>query len=271
MFPFTTFFASFSPFFLREKREQLSLWRGMGYYFSVWGIVTLCIILISILAGWVFITPERVTQWSAKIPEFSVTIQDGILTETGLPEDPFIPVDEQDFIIFVSKTLTEIPADKERKGGIYILKDHVAILQSEWVWEKEQKINYADMPELKNTHFDRAILSQKIITELSEIKRIASIVVTFVIFFISLMVAVWYCVWSFFWGLFVWLISRTQKIPFTYEQAVGFVLSVFFPVLLLSFLLMAVWIWFPFFMTVLFLLMLWYNHLSFYKAAHETK
>jgi len=76
MFPFNTFFASFSPFFLRNKRETLSLGRGMGYYFSVWGIVILITILISIVAGWIFVTPERVIQWSVKIPEFSVTIQE---------------------------------------------------------------------------------------------------------------------------------------------------------------------------------------------------
>ncbi len=113
MFPFNTFFASFSPFFLRKNRDHLSLGRGMGYYFSVWGIAMLLVILISIVAGWIFVTPERVTQWSTNIPEFSVTIQDGILTETGLPEDPFIPIDDKDFIIFVSKTLTEIPEDKK--------------------------------------------------------------------------------------------------------------------------------------------------------------
>ncbi len=72
-------------------------------------------------------------QWSGKIPEFSVTIKDGILTETGLPQEPSTLVDQKDFIIFVSKTLTEIPADKERKQGIYILKDHASIIQSEGV------------------------------------------------------------------------------------------------------------------------------------------
>ncbi len=103
----------------------------MGYYFSVWGIVTLMVILLSVIAGWIFITPERVTQWSAKIPEFSVTIQDGILTETGLLEDPSVLVDEQDFMIVVSKTLTQLPPDEQKNAGIYILKDHIAILQSE--------------------------------------------------------------------------------------------------------------------------------------------
>ena len=113
MFPFNTFFGSFSPFFLRKNRDYLSLGRGMGYYFSVWGIVTLLIIFISVIAGWIFVTPERAAQWSEKIPSFSITIQDGILTETGLPEEPSTLVDGKGFIIFVSKTLTEIPADKQ--------------------------------------------------------------------------------------------------------------------------------------------------------------
>jgi hypothetical protein len=85
----------------------------MGYYFSVWGIVILITILVSIVAGWIYVTPERVLQWSEKIPAFSVTIQDGILTETGLPEEPSTLVDDKGFIIFVSKTLTEIPIDKQ--------------------------------------------------------------------------------------------------------------------------------------------------------------
>jgi membrane protein YdbS with pleckstrin-like domain len=48
----------------------------MGYYFAVWGIVTLFTIVMSLLVIWIFITPARVAQWSAKIPEFSVTIQE---------------------------------------------------------------------------------------------------------------------------------------------------------------------------------------------------
>jgi len=113
MFPFNTFFASFSPFFLRKNRDHLSLGRGMGYYFSVWGIIILLTILISIIAGWIYVTPERVAQWSEEIPSFSVTITDGILTETGLSEEPSTLIDDKGFIIFVSKTLTEIPADKQ--------------------------------------------------------------------------------------------------------------------------------------------------------------
>lgn len=267
MFPFNTFFASFSPFFLRNKREELSLWRGMGYYFAVWGIITLFTIVMSLLVVWIFITPVRVAQWSAKIPEFSVTIQDGILTETGLTEDPYIPVDDQWFMVFISKTLTEIPEDKKRTSGIYILRDHVTILQAEWAGEKEQKISYIETPELKNLQFNKSILSRDIVSELPSIKRIASIVIMFTVFFVHIMVAIWYCVWSFFWWLVVWLFSRRQKNPFTYEQAVGFVLSVFFPVSIVSILLLVLWVWFPFFMTLLFLLALWYNHLSFYTGS----
>ncbi|MEI6711617.1 MAG: hypothetical protein WCK88_05555 [bacterium] len=87
----------------------------MGYYFSIWGIIALFIIIVSIIAGWILVTPERVMQWSGKIPSFSVTVKDGILTETGLPQEPSTLVDQKDFIIFVSKTLTEIPPDKQRK------------------------------------------------------------------------------------------------------------------------------------------------------------
>lgn len=269
MFPFNTFFASFSPFFLRKNWAHLSLWRGMGYYFSVWGILMLLIIILSIIAGWIFVTPERVAQWSGKIPSFSVTIKDGILTETGLLEEPSVLVDEQDFMIFVSKTLTEIPADKERKGGIYILQDHMSILQSEWIGAKEQKIKYSDTPKLKNAHFDKTLLSQKIVAELPTIKRIASIFLACMVFFTASIVALWYCAWTFFWWLFIWLFSRRQKHPFTYEQAVVFVLSVFFPVSIVSMLLMVLWVWFPFFMTILFLFALWYNHLSFYKEDRQ--
>jgi uncharacterized membrane protein len=96
---------------------------------------------------------------------------------------------------------------------------------------------------------------------------VASMIIIFMVFFIHIMVAVWYCAWSFFWWFVVWLFSRRQKTPFTYEQAVGFVLSVFFPVMILSFVLMALWVWFPFSMTLLFLLTLGYNHLSFYSES----
>lgn len=113
MFPFNTFFASFSPFFLRNRRDTLSLGRGMGYYFSLWGAVLLLIAILSIGWGWLFVTPERALLWSEKIPPFSITLQDGLLIETGLPEDPFIFIDEKDFTLFVSKTLTEIPTDKQ--------------------------------------------------------------------------------------------------------------------------------------------------------------
>gem|GEM_PF-5884660 len=40
--------------------------------------------------------------------------------------------------------------------------------------------------------------------------------------------------WSFFWGLLVWGFSQNQKIPLTYEESVVFVLSTFFPVFILS-------------------------------------
>jgi hypothetical protein len=79
------------------------------------------------------VTPERVSQWSEKIPEFSVTVKDGIITETGLPEDPFIFVYEKDFMIFISKTLTEIPTDKQGRDGFYILRDRATIIQSQGV------------------------------------------------------------------------------------------------------------------------------------------
>ncbi len=135
--------------------------------------------------------------------------------------------------------------------------------------QKTQVITYTEAPELKNAHFDRTLLVQKIISELSSIKQIANMIIAFMVFFMGIMVAIWYCAWSFFWGLIVWLLSRTSKNPFTYEQAVGFVLSVFFPVFLISILFMIVGISFPFSMTLLFLLMLGYNHLSFHKEQPE--
>ena len=216
-----------------------------------------------------FVTPERVAQWSEKIPSFSVTITDGILTETGLSEEPSTLIDDKGFIIFVSKTLTEIPADKQWQQGFFILKDRAIISQTEQVGQKTQVIQYSEVPELKNSHFDKALLSQKILSELTAIKRIASMIVAFVIFFIGIAMAIWYCAWSFFWGWMVCLFYLKHKNSFTYEQAVAFVLSVFFPVILLSILLVIAWVSFPFSMTLLFLLMLWYNHLSFHKETEQ--
>ncbi len=81
-------------------------------------------------------------------------------------------------------------------------------------------------------------------------------IIACVVFFVGSAVAIWYCAWSFFWGLVVWLFALKQKNPFTYEQAVGFVLSVFFPVLLVSIFMMVSLVSFPFSTTILFLLML---------------
>ncbi|MEI6711616.1 MAG: hypothetical protein WCK88_05550 [bacterium] len=86
------------------------------------------------------------------------------------------------------------------------------------------------------------------------------------VFFACIVVAIWYCAWSFFWGLFIWLFSLRQANTFTYEQAVGFVLSVFFPVILVAILMMFSQVSFPFSTTFLFLLALGYNHLSFYSS-----
>ncbi len=112
------------------------------------------------------------------------------------------------------------------------------------------------------------MLVQKIVTELSAIKRITAMIVTFTFLFAGIMVAVWYCVWCFFWALFVWLISKSasRQNPLQYEQAVGFVFYMFFPVTFIAFILLLAGFSFPFSTTLLFLVADGYNHLSFHPS-----
>lgn len=271
MFPFTTFFGSFSPFFLRKNRHQLSLGRGIGYYFTLWGWVILLGIIASIIALQIWVTPQRISEWSAHIPEFSMTIQDGILMETGLPEDPFELINTSEFIVYVSRMETEIPVEKQNRVGLFILKDKIIVSEAETVGRKEQTIKYSEMWEVSNIHLDKKVLTEKIMTHLGEIKKWLSIAVACMILFFGIWVALWYMAWSYFWGLLVWAFSQNKKIPLTYEESVVFVLSTFFQIFVLSILLI-IWlgIWFPFLMSFLFLLMLGYNHLSFHTEPEET-
>lgn len=100
------------------------------------------------------------------------------------------------------------------------------------------------------------------------IKRIAAMIVAFTLLFVAMLLAVWYCIWCFFWAFFVWLISKTTNHhdPLQYEQSVGFVFFTFFPVILVSYILLFVGFSFPFSMTLLFLAAFGYNHLSFAKT-----
>lgn len=269
MFPFNTLFSSFSPFFLKKNWDLFSLWRAMGYYFATWWVVLLTFASISVTLLWFFVTPEVVSRWLQHIPVFSFTTKDGILTETAFSEDPFVLVDQPDFVILFSKNLTQIPQERQKISGIYILKDKVIISQKTWWQDQEQIITYADVEELKNTHFDNKTLETTLRNHLPEIKNWLSKIYIFIVFFLGIFMSIWYCAWSFFWGFFIWIFWQKSRSLVTYEKSVCFILYTFFPVLFVSIIFMIFGIYFPFLMTALFLLMLWYNHLSFYKGEWE--
>lgn|GEM_PF-2610435 len=74
-----------------------------------------------------------------------MTIQDGILTETGLAEDPFELINTPEFIVYVSRMETEIPVKKQHRVGLFILKDKIIVSEAEAVGRKEQTIKYSEM------------------------------------------------------------------------------------------------------------------------------
>jgi len=64
-----------------------------------------------ITTGWIYVTPARVSPLLDRIPPFDAVMENGLLVKTGLPSDPF-EYDMGGFQIFISSTLTEIPAEK---------------------------------------------------------------------------------------------------------------------------------------------------------------
>lgn len=119
---------------------------------------------------------------------------------------------------------------------------------------KSQSVIYADNPELKNFHVNNAIAKAKILEVLPEIKKAMAYTIIFALFLITAMISLWYLVFAFFWALIVSLVSKASpRHPLTYEQSITFVLSTFFPVLLLSFVFMISGLYFPFLMTLFFL------------------
>jgi len=130
------------------------------------------------------------------------------LIETGLPQDPFTLLDDQGAIVFISKQMTGITEEIKRTNGIYMFRDHVLILQGQSATQKEQKIMYTDIPELKNISLNKNTINNIVLSELTNIKKSLSIIVSLSFLFISIIVAIWYLLWSLLWGWVVWLLTR---------------------------------------------------------------
>lgn len=264
MFPFHRFLKSFSPFFLAKTKNELTFWKSLFYYLSVWFLGAVLLGLTLIITGWIYVTPARVAPLLDRIPSFDAVMENGLLVKTGLPSDPF-EFEIDGLRVFISSTLTEVPVAKRWTPGIFILRDHALIEQTENIVDKSQSVRYAESPQLKNFHVNNAIMKAKILQAFPDIKRTLGFIIIFMMVFLTGILSLWYLIFSFFWALVVMLASKAStRYPLSYEQSLSFVLYTFFPVILLSFALLSSGIYFPFLTALLFLGMFWYNHLSYH-------
>ena len=265
---FARFVYSWTPYFLPKFRSSLTIGVGIGYYALGWLVIAIVSIVVGGITVWHFSTPEKILPYLDQVPAFSLQFQGNNLIKTNFPQNPYIfniydevhkrfpdaNVKNDIDIIYISTKETDVPEQYKNVRWIYVLRDWVvSTVQIQWQNnENIEKVPY----KLSDMVVDNALMKTKAAEFYPAIR---TKVLIFAIPIVSFLAAIFgFCVYLFFtlfWAFIVWIVSRFLPKKPSFDFVWSFVLHTFFPVTILTFAFGYFGIWFPFFSTILFVIL----------------